>query len=93
MATKDKNSSAGRLIASAKTREQKHAPLPPKAVKALREVCEYNDGVHGNHGRVSAAAALAMLREDFGWRGSRVPLDCVCREQLGRASYAQRGEK
>lgn len=59
------------------------------ALTALRKLTEYNDSVNASgHGRVSADAAIHMLRTEFNWPGrARGALDSLCRRQLGRKSY------
>jgi hypothetical protein len=62
-------------------------PPSPKALAELRKLLEHNDTVaRSGAGRVSADAAIEMLRA-YGWKGAgRGSLNAVCR-QLGRHSY------
>lgn len=85
-------SAAQKLIAQARTRARRVQLLTPLGVEHLQELCDYNDGVQGNNGRVSRAAAAESLAV-FGWKGAREALDAVCREQLGRESFARKGSK
>lgn len=80
---------AAALIAS--TRHTGHAPDPsPEALEALRKVFAHNDAlpVSGPCGRVSAHAAVTMLRESFGWGHGESALDALCR-RLGRRSWGK----
>lgn len=95
MGTKAKGggvSVAQKLIESTRAKARRVALLTPLGVEHLQELCDYNDGVSGTNGRVSAAAAADSLAT-FGWKGGRNALDAVCKEQLGRESFARKGSK
>jgi len=85
--------SAQLLIAKARQNARRTAPLPEHAVEHLREICDYNDETRDPNARVSKPMVLESLKAHFGWSGGRDALDAVCREQLGRASFAKRGAK
>lgn len=93
MVTKAKGGSvsvAQKLIESTRAKARRVALLTPLGVEHLQELCDYNDGVQGMSGRVSKVAAAESLAT-FGWKGGREALDAVCREQLGRESFARKG--
>lgn len=84
-------SAAQKLIAAARDRARRVDTLSDFGVKMLREVLEYNDEQRNPQAKVSGAAVRASLKEHAGWQGGRDALDTVCREQLGRASFAKKG--
>lgn len=95
MGTKAKGGSvsvAQKLIESARAKARRVALLTPLGVEHLQELCDYNDGVPGMTGRVSKESAADSLAT-FGWKGGRYALDAVCKEQLGRESFACKGSK
>lgn len=64
-------------------------PLPTGQWRgALETLFAYNDACSACSQRVSADAAIRMLREQYGWaRAGRGALDALCREAFGRKSY------
>lgn len=78
---------AQRLIAEAKAKSTRVQQLTPLAIEHLQELCDYNDSVVGNTGRVSIEQAAQSL-QTFGWKGGRDALNAVCRTQLRRKSFA-----
>lgn len=82
---------ASKRIEAAQTGHRRVPKLSDYAVKYLRELCEYNDGVSATHARVPREAASLDLKEHFGVDiGAHKALDTVCREQLGRKSWSQK---
>lgn len=82
---------AAARIAAAKAGRSTVPKLSAYAVKYLRELCEYNDGVSATLARVPREAASLDLKEHFGVDiGAHKALDTVCREQLGRKSWSQK---
>ena len=82
-----KKLTAKEAIAAAKARSRL-SDLTPAALKELRELCEHNDAQITKLNRVAAGVAIEILR-GHGWNGaSPAALNKICREQLGRASYA-----
>jgi hypothetical protein len=83
-------SSAAALIAAAQSKSIRTSMLSEHGVEHLRELCDYNDTArHSN--RVTKADTRSSLRRHFGWHGGDDALDTVCREQLGRESFARKG--
>lgn len=83
-----KSSPAEALIAS--KRHDAFSPLPPLDgwEDALRTLIDHNDAAGCNRSKVSALAAIKMLREHYGWAGNgRTALDSLCVRALGRHSY------
>jgi hypothetical protein len=65
-------------------------PLPAKALKMLREICEYNDGARTSFTRVSREDVSAALEKHFGLKLGQRGLNIACAAQLGRVSFAER---
>lgn len=79
---------AAALIAAIQSRGGSNATTPPneEGMAELRAVLEHNDVCTWGE-RVSADAAIEMLRE-LGWTGSSITaLNRLCRSALGRKSF------
>jgi len=86
--SKTKRTPADELIAAASVGAR--TPQPSAAgLDALRTLCTHNDASgRSGPGRVSAEAAIVMLRTHYGWQGAgRTALDSLCRSAFGRRSY------
>lgn len=79
--------SAAALIAAKKA--QRAIAVPPELLAELRALCEYNDKQHSPPARVGMDEARAMLLANGVDLGVE-RLQRVCKEQLGRKSWAQK---
>ncbi len=72
----------------AKTRERDAPQVSAEALRELRALCKHNDSCKSHMHRVSAPAAREMLAS-LGTSAGLARLDRICREQLGRKSWAR----
>lgn len=75
------------LIDAAKRGPVTPAPSP-EGIEALRKLIEYNDANPSPRTRVSATAAVKMLRDHYGWTGGSIQaLNSLCARTFGRKSW------
>ena len=87
MPAKKVRASADALIQQARAASHAPADPPAEALAELGKILAYNDCASATR-RVSAQAAIDMLRA-HGWTGtSRDGLSALCARRLGRRSYA-----
>lgn len=83
-----KKTSAATLIAEVE-RRSKIPPPSERVLDELRELLRYNDEQPIRMRHVSAERAISHL-QTHGWAGrTREAINKVCRQELGRKSYAE----
>lgn len=79
---------AADLIKAASVRP-KARTVPPALLKELKAVIDHNDGAPHAH-RVHASQVMTMLTDGGVQCTSLTTLITICREQLGRQSWAKK---
>jgi hypothetical protein len=69
-------------------RAERAPEVPAAALAELAKLCAHNDSVVGASSRISADAARELLAS-HGVCAGRAALEAICRDRLGRKSWAK----